>query len=383
MSQEYFTEEHNIFRDALKKLVKRELAPRAEEWEAGKEVPREGMQILGKNRFLCQWADEKYGGSGVGFEYSLIIHEELFKSGCHSIHGAVRLHNDITTPYIDSFGTDEQKDRYLPKCVSGDIITAIGMSEPCAGSDLAGIKTKAHREGESYVINGQKVFISSGISCDLLILAAKTDPNAKPARKGISIFLVDAGTPGFIKHKNLEKLGHHSQDMAELFFDDCRVPISALLGEEGNGWNIMMKNLQKERLVITQNSLVYASGALEMTIEYIKTRQVFGRAISKFQYNAFKVAEMATEIELAKSFFDDLIKDYLGGKNIITRISMAKWWFSEMANRVIYQCLQLFGGYGYMKEYPISTLYANVRGHTLMGGTNEIMKVIIAKDLGL
>jgi acyl-CoA dehydrogenase len=383
MSDDYFKEDHKVFRDALKKLVEKEISPQTEEWERRTEVPREGMKILGRNGFLCPWVDEKYGGSGLGFEYSLILHEEIFKSGCHGLHGAVRSHNATITPYIAFFGSDQQKDRYLPKCVSGDIITAIGMSEPDAGSDLASIRTRAHRDGDSYVINGQKVFISNGISCDLIVLAVKTDQEADPPHKGISLFLVEAETPGFIKWKKMEKMGLHSQDMAELFFENCRIPLSALLGEEGEGWYMMMKNLPQERLELAHNSLLYAIGALEMTIEYVKKHQVAGEPLSKYQSNAFKLVEMATEIELAKSFFDDLVKDHLANRDITTKVSMAKWWFAEMANRVIGECVGLYGVHEYMKGHPMSSLFTNVRSHKILGGTNEIMKVVITKGLGL
>ncbi|MEW5897645.1 MAG: acyl-CoA dehydrogenase family protein [Bacillota bacterium] len=374
-----YTEEHEVFRRTFRKFVEQELVPHVEEWEEKGEVPREIWKKLGDQGYLCPWLEEKYGGAGADFLYSVIINEELARAG---VSVAVGLHSDIIAPYIASYGTAEQKERWLPGCASGDIVLAIAMTEPNAGSDLQAIKTTAVKEGDHYVLNGQKTFISNGISADLVIVIAKTDPKAEPRYKGISLIAVEAGTPGFIKSRKLKKMGLHSMDTAELFFDQCRVPAANLLGMEGGGFFYLMEKLQQERLVSAIGSQGAAERMLADAIEYAKTREAFGRPIGKFQHNAFKIAEMATEVEIGRAFLDSLIADHLAGKDIVTRVSMAKWWIGEMANRVAYQCLQLHGGYGYMEEYPIARFYRDVRAHTIYAGTSEVMKLIIAKRLG-
>ena len=381
MSRNIYSEEHEIFRDAFRKYVRNEVAPHIEEWEEKGEVPREAWQGLGKQGFLCPWIEEQYGGSDVGFEYSVIIIEELSRIRGDGFQ--VALHSDIIAPYINSFGSESQKKRWLPGCAAGDVLLAVAMTEPGAGSDLQAMRTKAVRDGDSYVISGQKTFISNGVSCDLVIVACKTDPEAAPAHKGMSLILVEDGSPGFTKGKKLKKMGLYCSDTAELYFEDCRVPKENLLGEENKGFFYLMQKLQQERLVCAIQAQVAAETMLDMTIEYCKEREAFGKPIGRFQHNTFKIVEMATEVELGRTFIDDLAADHIEGKDITRKVSMAKWWVSEMANRVAYDCVQLHGGYGYMEEYPICRWYRDIRASSIYAGSTEIMKTIIAKGLGL
>jgi acyl-CoA dehydrogenase len=336
---------------------------------------------MGASGFLCPWLEEQYGGSNAGYEYSVILNEELSYSGATGLLAG--LHSDIIVPYIHSFGNEEQKKRWLPGCASGNIITAIAMTEPGTGSDLAAIRSTAVRDGNDYIINGQKTFISNGINCDLVIVAVKTDTKADPPFKGISLVCVEAGTPGFEKGRNLDKMGFHSQDTAELTFVDCRVPVANLLGQEGQGFSFLMKKLQGERLVTSIMAQSMAESMLQMTIKYSRERTIFGKPISSFQHNTFKIVEMATEIELGRTFLDNLICDYIAGEDIVMKVSMAKAWIPEMANRVAYQCVQLHGGYGYMEEYPICRFARDVRVIPIFAGTTEVMKVIVGKMMGL
>ena len=381
MRSSLFSEEHDIFRAAFRKFLSKEIAPHLEEWERDGIVPREAWKKMGENGYLCPWVDEKYGGSGVGFEYSVIINEELAYVGCLGL--AAGLHSDIIVPYINSFGNEQQKMKWLPGCASGDIITAIAMTEPGAGSDLAAIRTTAVRDGDEYVINGQKTFISNGILCDLVIVAAKTDPKADPSFKGISLICVEDGTPGFSKGRNLDKMGFHSQDTAEMSFEDCRVPVSNLLGGEGKGFSYLMQKLQAERLIVSVMAQALSEAMLDMTIKYCKERTIFGKPVTSFQHNTFKIVEMATEIELGRAFLNSLIEDHCVGKDIVKKVSMAKAWIPEMANRIAYHCVQLHGGYGYMEEYPICRFARDVRIFTIFAGTTEVMKVIVGRMMGL
>jgi acyl-CoA dehydrogenase len=296
---------------------------------------------------------------------------------------AISLHTDIVVPYIDSYGSEDQKEKWLPGCATGDILTAIAMTEPGAGSDLQAIRTKAVKDGDSYVLNGQKTFISNGIYCDLVIVVCKTDPDAKPAHKGMSLIVVEDGTPGFVKGRKLKKMGLDFQDTAELIFEDCVVPAENLIGQEGKGFSYLMDKLQQERLMVCIRVQSAAEVMLEETIKYCKEREVFGKPISRFQHNSFKIVEMATEIQLGRTFLDDLITDHLAGKDIVKKVSMAKWWIAEMANRVAYDCVQLHGGYGFMEEYPICRWYRDIRASTIYAGTTEIMKTVIAKMMGI
>jgi len=379
MRRVLFKEEHKIFRSAFGKFLDKEIMPFVEQWEEDEIIPREIWNKMGEQGFLCPWVKEQYGGSEVGFEYSVIINEELFYRGITGILAG--LHSDIVVHYINDNGNEEQKMRWLPGCVSGDIVTAVAMTEPNTGSDLAAIRTTAIRDGDEYIINGQKTFISIGIHCDLVIVVAKTD--AAAGSQGISLICVEDGTPGFSKGRNLKKMGWHSQDTAELIFEDCRVPVSNLLGEEGKGFYYLMQNLQKERLVVSIMAQSMAEAMLDMTVQYCKERTIFGKPVTFFQHNTFKIAEMATEIELGRTFLDSLIVDYIAGDDIVKRVSMAKAWISEMANRVAYHCVQLHGGYGYMEEYPICRFARDVRVIPIFAGTTEVMKLIIGRMMGL
>jgi alkylation response protein AidB-like acyl-CoA dehydrogenase len=377
------TEDHQIFQRSVRKFVENEIEPNIDQWEEERLIPRELWQKMGEQGFLCPCLPEEYGGSEVDFSYSVVILEELTRSTCTGISTGVRVHADIVAPYIEENGTEEQKKMILPACASGDVILAIGMTEPDCGSDLAALRTTALKNGDDYVINGQKTFISNGINCDWIVLAVRTDPGAEPAYKGVSLVLVPSDAPGFIKGRKLNKMGMHSQDTAELIFEDCRIPQSYLLGDEGRGFHILMENLQRERLVVCIGAISIAEKMLEVTVEYAKSRTAFGKPISSFQHNSFKLVELATDIELGRTFVESLIEDHLEGRDITRRVSMGKWWLTEMANRTAYHCLQLHGGYGYMEEYVICRLYRDIRVQTIVAGTNEIMKRILAKSMQL
>lgn len=383
MKRTWFTEEHAIFQESLRRFVDKEIVPNIDQWEEERNIPRDLWRKMAVQGFICPCLPEAHGGAGVDFSYSLIVQEELVRSTCYGIAGGVRLHADIAVPYVEQYGTPEQKGEILPKCTTGEIIMAIGMTEPDCGSDLAALRTTALKDGDEYIINGQKTFITNGINCDWVVLAVKTDPKADPPHEGISLILVPAHAPGFSKGRKLHKLGLHSLDTAELIFEDCRVPQSYLLGEEAKGFRYLMENLQRERLVLAIGSITIAEKMLQVTLEYTRTRTAFGQSISSFQHNAFKLVEMATEIELGRCFIESIIEDFLAGTDITRRVSMAKWWVAEMANRVAYDCLQLHGGWGYMEEYLICRLYRDVRSQTLTGGTTEIMKTILGKMMKL
>jgi acyl-CoA dehydrogenase len=383
MSRRWFTEDHSIFQRSVHRFVEKEITPYIDTWEEDRGVPREVWHKMGEQGFLCPCLPEAYGGSEADLGYSVIVQEELARSTCTGISTGVRVHADIVVPYLVESGTEEQRQMILPGCTTGDIIMAIGMTEPDCGSDLAALRTTARRVGDSYVVNGRKTFISNGMNCDWIVLAVRTDPDAVPQYKGVSLILIPADAQGFIKEKKLRKMGMHSQDTAELIFEDCTVPSSYLLGEEGRGFHVLMKNLQQERLVICIGAVNIAEKILEVTLEYAKSRTAFGKPVSSFQHNSFKLVEMATEIEIGRTFLESLIEDHMEGKDITSRVSMGKWWLTEMANRVAYQCLQLHGGYGYMEEYLICRLYRDVRIQTIVGGTTEIMKRILARKMDL
>jgi acyl-CoA dehydrogenase len=383
MKRSWFTEEHKIFQESLRRFSEKEIVPNIDQWEEERDIPRELWHKLGAQGFLCPCLPTEYGGSGVDFAYSVIVQEELGRSTCTGITTGVRVHADIVVPYVEGLGSPEQKQEILPGCTTGEIIMAVGMTEPECGSDLAAIRTTALREGDDYVINGQKTFISNGINCDWVVLAVKTDPKAQPVYRGVSLLLVPADAPGFSKGRKLNKMGMHSQDTAELIFEDCRVPRRYLLGDEGKGFQYLMRNLQQERLVASIGAMVTAEKMLEVTLEYTRSRTAFGEPISSFQHNSFKLVEMATEIELGRTYLESLIEDHLEGQDITRRVSMGKWWLTEMANRVAYHCVQLHGGYGYMEEYLVCRLYRDVRVQTITAGTTEIMKRILARMMKL
>ena len=376
-----FSEEHDLFRKSFRTFLDKEVKPNLEKWTEAGQVDREVWRKAGKEGFLCPWLPEEDGGAGGDFLFSVVIMEELaraYESGL-----MLSLHSDVVVPYIQTFGNAEQKKKWLPGCVSGDIVTAVGMTEPGTGSDLANLKTTAVRDGDHYVINGAKTFISNGILCDLVVVACKTDPDPANSHRGITLFVVEAGTPGFVKGKKLKKVGMHSQDTAELFFENCRVPIGNRLGEEGSGFLALMQKLQQERLVVAIAAQAAAEQVLADTIAYTKERSAFGRPIIKFQNTQFKLVECATEIEIGRAFMDRLVAEHIAGKYLVKECSMAKLWQTEMGQRVVDTCLQFFGGYGYMVEYPIARAYMDARVQRIYAGTNEIMKIIIAKQMGL
>jgi acyl-CoA dehydrogenase len=375
-----YTDEHRMFRDSLRRFLAKEITPHVEEWEEAGIVPREAWKKMGEQGFLAMSVPEEYGGLGADFLYSVIVTEEMVRTNHSGL--AASLHTDIIVPYIVSFATEEQKHKYLPGCISGDIITAIAMTEPNTGSDLAAIKTTAAESGDDVIINGQKTFISNGINCDLLVLAAR-DPKEENPHAAVDLYLVEAATPGFEKGKRLKKVGWHSQDTAELYFTDCRIPKANRLGEKGSGFLKLMLKLQQERLVCAIGAAAAAEYMLEMTIQYCKERSAFGRPLTKFQNTQFEIVEMATETKLGRTFVDKLIADHMEGKQIVVDVAMAKYWTTEMASRVADRCMQLFGGYGYCEEYPIARAWRDIRVTRIFAGTNEIMKTIAARFMGL
>ncbi|MFD0770532.1 acyl-CoA dehydrogenase family protein [Bacillus sp. CGMCC 1.60114] len=381
MKHAYLEEEHHIFRDAFRKFLEKEAYPHYNQWEKDGIIPRSLWEKMGQNGFLCPMVEEKYGGAGADFGYSVVINEELEKVGSSLV--GIGLHNDIVVPYLTAYGTEEQKQRWLPKCVSGEYITAIAMTEPGAGSDLAGIRTTARKEGDHYVVNGEKTFITNGIHADLVVVVCKTDSSVKPAYKGMSLLVLERGMEGFKRGKKLEKVGLHSQDTSELIFEDVKVPASNLLGEEGKGFYYLMDKLQQERLIVAIAAITAAEVMLRLTKEYVKGRKAFGKSISDFQTVQFRLAEMYTEIEIGRTFIDECIRAHMHGESIVTKVSMAKWWLTDLAKKVAAECMQLHGGYGYMEEYEIARRYRDIPVSAIYAGTNEIMKSIIAKNMGL
>lgn len=379
MERIIFSSEHELFRENFRKWLEKEVTPFHEEWENAGQVPREVWRRAGELGFLCPTLSEKYGGLGVDFLYSVVIIEEIARAQASGL--ALSLHSDIIAPYIESYGTEEQKQTWLPKAAKGECILAIAMTEPNTGSDLANVKTTAIRDGNEYVINGSKTFISNGQICDLVIVVAKTDP--KETHGGISLFLVEADRKGFTRGRKLKKIGMHAQDTSEMHFEDCRVPASNLLGEEGAGFYYLMQKLQQERLVVAIGAVAAAERAVELTVKYCQERNAFGKPISKFQNTQFKLVEAATECEVGRHFIDRLIKDHADGKNVLKETCMAKAWTTDMLQRVVSECLQLHGGYGYMMEYPIARAFVDARVQSIYAGTNEIMKIVVAKQMGL
>jgi len=375
-----YTEDHRIFRDSLRKFFAKEVIPYVEEWEEAGIVPRSVWKKLGDYGFLCMQVPEEYGGLGADFLYSVIVMEELAKTNHFGL--LAPLHSDIVVPYLMSYGSEELKHKFLPGCISGDIITAVAMTEPNAGSDLAAMRTTAVDDGDHVVINGQKTFISNGIACDLVVLAAK-DPSVPDPHKSLNMYLVEAGTPGFDKGKKIKKIGWHSQDTAELFFSDCRVPKANMLGRPGGGFRMLMEKLQQERLVCAIGAQALTENILDLTIKYCKERTAFGKPISHFQNTQFRIVEMAADVKLGRTFLDKLIVEHMEGANVTVEVSMAKFWITDMAKRAIDGCLQLFGGYGYCEEYPVARAWRDVRVMSIFAGTNEIMKTIAAKFMGL
>ena len=379
MQRLIFEEEHDMFRDAARSFMINEVQPHGEKWREQGIVDREAYLKAGEQGLLLMWADETYGGAGVkDFRYEQILMEELTRHG--DVGFFLWLHSRLVAPYIDEFGTEEQKDRWLPKCVSGETILAIAMTEPGAGSDLAAIRTKAEDKGDHFLLNGAKTYISNGILADLVIVAARTDPGNK---RGISLFVVERGMEGFERGANLAKIGLKSQDTAELFFNNVKVPKENLLGQLHRGFYHMMHGLVEERLLAAVGFLANAEAAYEVTMEYIQERHAFGQPIAAFQSARFKMADMRTEIDIAQAFVDQCVLQHNDGKLSPEDAAKAKLFTSELEGRVTDECLQLHGGAGYMDEYAISRMYTAARVSRIYAGSSEIMREIIARSIGL
>ncbi len=377
-----FAEEHTMFRDAFRHFVGKEMVPYNEQWEKDGVVSRDLWLKAGEQGFLGLTVPEEYGGAGVhDFSFSAIIAEELARAGVVSAGMGIGLHNDIVLPYFLRYTTDEQKRRWLPGMCSGELITALAMSEPDAGSDLAAVRTTAIRKDDHYLLNGQKMFITNGILSNVIIVVAKTNPELR--HKGISLLVVEDGMAGFQRGRKLEKMGLKAQDTAELFFEDVQVPLNNLLGEEGQGFYYLMSKLPEERLNISVQAVAACEVALDITLAYCKERTAFGQPIGSFQNSRFKLAEMKTEIEIARVFVDRCIEELNAERLSAETAAMAKWWTTDLQKRVLDQCVQLHGGYGYMLEYPIARAYLDARVQTIYAGTNEIMKEIIGRSMGV
>jgi acyl-CoA dehydrogenase len=377
LKRNLFNEDHEAFRDMVRKFIDKEIAPNHAQWERDGVVPRELWRKAGAAGILCCTIPEEYGGIGADYLFDVVVFEELARSGFTG--PGFMVHCDLVATYIKSFGSEEQKLRWLPKMVSGEAIGALGMTEPHAGSDLKAIRTRAVRSGGDFVISGQKVFISNGQSCDVIVLATKTDSAA--GAKGVTLFLVDASLPGFRRGKNLHKLGLKAQDTSELFFDEVRVPAAAMLGDEGKGFELMMTKLAQERLAQAIRSATVAETVIDWTVEYTANRKAFGRTIGDFQNTQFKLAELKTEAVVGRQFTDKCIESFVKGELDAVDAAMAKMWLSNMHCKVVDECLQLFGGWGYMWEYPIARAYADARIVKIAGGSIEVMKHIIGRQL--
>lgn len=380
--RQLFTDDHQAFRESFAAFIAKEMTPHYLDWERDGIAPRELYAAAGQFGFLGMAVPEQYGGGGTkDFRFNMVLAEELAAAGIGGAGLGLTLHNDITTPYFIEYCTDEQKARWLPGIASGELITAIAMTEPGTGSDLAGIATTAVRDGDEYVLNGSKTFITNGINSDLVIVAAKTDPTQR--HTGMSLLVVERGMAGFERGRNLEKIGMHSQDTAELFFNDVRVPVANLLGEEGKAFNYLTANLAQERLSIAVSGVASARAALDWTVAYVKERTAFGQPIAAFQNTKFTLAEVKTSVDVAQAYVDQCVQQLNEGTLSAADAAQAKYWCTELQQQAVTECLQLFGGYGYMLEYPIARAYADARITSIYGGTTEVMKTIIAKGLGL
>ena len=377
ISRTLFNEEHDMLRESARRFMEKEVAPNHARWEEQGYVDRSLWAQAGAAGFLCTSMPEEYGGAGADIRFSVVLKEEQFRIGATG--PGFGLQSDIVAPYLLHHGSDYLKSKYLPAMASGECITAIAMTEPGTGSDLQGVKTTAVRDGDCYVLNGSKTFITNGWNCDMVIVVAKTDPAA--GSKGMSLLAVDTSMAGFTKGKRLHKMGMSAQDTSELFFDNVRVPVKNLIGDEGRGFAYLMQELPWERLQIALTAVAAAQAALEWTLEYTRERRAFGKAIADFQTVAHKLAEIKTEIEVGQVFIDRCIALKLEDKLDAATASMAKYWASEMQFKALDQCVQLFGGYGYMHEYPIARAWADARVQRIYGGTNEIMKELISRHL--
>jgi alkylation response protein AidB-like acyl-CoA dehydrogenase len=380
MQHTLYEPEHDAFRDAVRSFVAKQVVPFHDAWEKAGVVDRGVWLEGGKQGLLGMDVPEEYGGGGVrDFRYNCIVSEELTRVGASGV--GFTLHNDVMAPYLLDLTTEEQKSRWLPQFVTGELITAIAMSEPGAGSDLQGLKTTARRDGDDWILNGSKTFITNGILSDLVLVVARTDPDA--GAHGFSLLAVERGMPGFERGRNLDKVGMKAQDTAELFFDDVRVPGRNLVGKEGGGFIHLMEKLPQERLSIAVVAVAAAQKVFELTVEYCKGRTAFGKPIGSFQHNRFVLAEMATEIEIARTYVDKAVLEHNAGRFTVQDAAMAKWWTTELQKRVVDQCVQLHGGYGYMLEYPVAKAFLDSRVQTIYGGTTEVMKEIIGRSLGV
>ncbi|MEE2961740.1 MAG: acyl-CoA dehydrogenase family protein [Myxococcota bacterium] len=373
----FFNDEHAIFRQSVKQFVEAEIVPHHEAWEEEGRVSRDLWLKAGEIGLLCPDAPEAYGGLGCDFLFNVIVDEELCRVGASGPGFA--LHSDIVLPYVVHYGTEDQKLDWIPKMVSGEAVTAIAMTEPGAGSDLQGIATTAVKDNGEYIINGSKTFITNGQLADLVLVVAKTDPSQ--GARGTSLFMVDAKSKGFSRGKNLKKVGMKAQDTSELFFQDMRVPATALLGEENAGFAYLMRELAQERLSVAIMAMASSEGAMAWTTDYVQEREAFGRSIAKFQNTRFKLAEIATKIQVGRTFVDRCIEQHLKGELSISTAAMAKLWSTEAQFEIMDECLQLFGGYGYMTEYPIARAWADSRVQRIYAGTSEIMKELIARSV--
>jgi len=374
-----FREEHELFRATVRKFIDREIRPYHHQWEKDGVVPRELWLKAGEAGLLCCTIPEEYGGLGLDYLFDVVVFEELARSGFTGPGSGFMVHADLVATYIRSFGTEEQKQTWLPRMVKGEAIGALGMTEPHAGSDLKNVRTRAVIDGDSYVINGQKVFISNGQLCDVIVLATKTATDV--GASGITLFLVDASLPGFKRGRALPKLGMKAQDTSELFFEDLRVPASAMLGQEGGGFGIMMTKLAQERLAQTIRSAAVAEEVISYTVDYVAQREAFGKTIGDFQNTQFKLAELKTEVVIGRVFTDRCIQLFMDGQLDAVDAAMAKMWLSNLHCKVVDECLQFFGGWGYMWEYPIARAYVDARVVKIAGGAIEVMKHIIGRSL--
>jgi alkylation response protein AidB-like acyl-CoA dehydrogenase len=388
MKRTLYEDVHEDFRASFRTFLEREVLGeegRYGEWERAGIVPREVFALAGRGGFLGMSVPERYGGAGVeDFRVNLVIGEETQRAGVGGFGLGITLHNDICLPYFLTYCNEEQRERWLPGIASGELITALAMTEPGVGSDIASLSTRARREGDHYVVDGTKTFITNGINADLVILAVKTGVGGHQNRhRGISLFVIERGMEGFERRRNLEKIGQHSQDTAELSFADVRVPVENLLGEEGEGFRYLVSNLPQERISIAASAVAAAEAALGWTLDYVRERQAFGQAIGSFQHSRFTLAEVRTETEIARTYIDRCVQALNAGELTPEDAAMAKWWCTDLQGRVVDRCLQLHGGYGYMLEYPIARAYADARVTRIYGGANEIMKEIVGRSLGL
>jgi alkylation response protein AidB-like acyl-CoA dehydrogenase len=380
MQRHLYESEHDAFRDSVRTFCEKQIAPFHAEWEKEGIVSRELWLEAGRLGLLGMDVPEQYGGGGVkDFRYNCVVGEEVTRVGGSGV--GFTLHNDVVAPYLLKLGTEEQKQRWLPGFCAGELITAIAMTEPGTGSDLQGIKATARRDGDDWVLNGSKTFITNGILSDLVIVVAQTDPEA--GARGFSLLVVERGMKGFERGRNLEKVGMKAQDTSELFFDDVRVPAGNLVGAEGGGFIHLMEALPQERLSIAVVAVAAARKVLDLTVEYCKERKAFGKPIGSFQHTRFMLAEMETEVCIAEQYLDRAVSEHNAGRFDIKDAAMAKWWTTELQKRVVDQCVQLHGGYGYMLEYPVARAYIDSRVQTIYGGTTEIMKEIVGRSLGV